>query len=180
MYSRAYMHVYILCILGTNRVKKRMSDAFSLKLLHEHTFNVFLPFSVITWITPLLPPCLHRVAIRWFSQYLMLYKCFPIFCLFGLWSENFLDLSFLIDPPVAVVLLLSPCFCLWFLNLMCIGVLPPCISVYHLCPCGGKKRMTDSPSTELYMVVSHHVGAGNQTQFLWKSSQGSSDRKSVV
>ena len=28
------------------------------------------------------------------------------------------------------------------------------------------QRMMDSPSTELYMVVSHHVGAGNQTQVL--------------
>ena len=32
--------------------------------------------------------------------------------------------------------------------------------------CGGQKRALDALELELQMVVSHHMGAGNQTQVL--------------
>lgn len=47
---------------------------------------------------------------------------------------------------------------------MSVGVMPACISVYH------QKRASDSLELELQMIVSCHVGAGNQTLVLWKSS----------
>ena len=36
---------------------------------------------------------------------------------------------------------------------------------------GDQKRMSDPLELALQMVVSSHVGAGNPTQILWKSSQ---------
>lgn len=37
--------------------------------------------------------------------------------------------------------------------------------------CGDQKRVSDDLDLELQRVVSGHVGAGNQTQILWKSDQ---------
>lgn len=42
---------------------------------------------------------------------------------------------------------------------MCMGALPAFIYVYQ-------KRMSDLQELELQTTVSHHVGAGNQTQVL--------------
>ena len=36
---------------------------------------------------------------------------------------------------------------------------------------GDQKRPSDALELELQVVVSHHVGARNRTQALWKSSQ---------
>lgn len=40
-----------------------------------------------------------------------------------------------------------------------------------LLTCGCLQRPEDPPELELEVTVSHHVGGGNQTQILWKSSQ---------
>jgi hypothetical protein len=51
-----------------------------------------------------------------------------------------------------------------------------CLGVCLLCVCmpgalGGQKRLPHPPELHLQTFVSHHVGAGNWTQVLWKSSQ---------
>ena len=47
------------------------------------------------------------------------------------------------------------------------GVLPICMSVPSECSTHeGQKMTSDSLQLELQAVVSHHVGAGNQTQVL--------------
>jgi len=51
---------------------------------------------------------------------------------------------------------------------MCISVLPTCVSHAPLMS-SGHKRALDTLELELQMVVSHHVGAGNETQVLCKS-----------
>jgi hypothetical protein len=52
------------------------------------------------------------------------------------------------------------------------GVVPVSMSVHHMSgACGGQKRTRDSFGSALYTFVSHHVGAGNGTQVLWKSSK---------
>jgi hypothetical protein len=46
--------------------------------------------------------------------------------------------------------------------------------VYALCVCNahrGQKTVVDPLELRLQMTVSSHVGAENQTQVLWKSSQ---------
>jgi hypothetical protein len=57
---------------------------------------------------------------------------------------------------------------------MCMGILPApslrvCVCVC-VCfgGCGGRKRASQ---LQLLIAVSHHVGAGNQTQVFWKNSQ---------
>lgn len=52
----------------------------------------------------------------------------------------------------------------------------PCMYVCVPCKCSayrGQKRELESLEVGLQIVVSHHVGVGNQTQFLWKTSQSS-------
>lgn len=72
---------------------------------------------------------------------------------------------------------LSPAFFLhnFILNL-CMWVICLYVCLYTVCmlsACGGQKRTSDPLEPELQMVVTHHVGAGNQTWDLWKSSQSS-------
>lgn len=45
---------------------------------------------------------------------------------------------------------------------MLVCVLPACIYVYHVCAhvCGGQKRASDTLELEIWLLVSHHVGAG--------------------
>jgi hypothetical protein len=47
---------------------------------------------------------------------------------------------------------------------MCMGVLPGCTYVHcaFIVPKGSRKRVPDLLELELGMVVSYHVGAGNQ------------------
>lgn len=48
---------------------------------------------------------------------------------------------------------------------MCTGILVVCISVYYIdiqCP-RGQKKVLDLLGVELQMVISHHVGAEDQT-----------------
>lgn len=50
--------------------------------------------------------------------------------------------------------------------------LPVCMSMYYLCTCC-QWRPEDGVGflvLEIQAIVSHHIGAGNQTQVLWKSS----------
>lgn len=56
---------------------------------------------------------------------------------------------------------------------MCIGVLPTCMSMCPVCACaqGGQNNVSDPLALESQMVVSLRVGAGNQTEILWKSRQ---------
>jgi hypothetical protein len=48
---------------------------------------------------------------------------------------------------------------------MCRNILSECISVYHSMPGahGGQKRPLDPLELEAQMVVSYHVGVGNQS-----------------
>jgi hypothetical protein len=48
-----------------------------------------------------------------------------------------------------------------------------CVCVPHVCPVsrGGQKRALDPQELELQMVVSHHVGVGEQTWVLCKSNK---------
>jgi hypothetical protein len=52
---------------------------------------------------------------------------------------------------------------------ICMNALPIHMSVYHMVPLEAQK-VSDPLELELQTAVSHHVGAGYQTQFLWKSS----------
>lgn len=50
------------------------------------------------------------------------------------------------------------------------GVLIECGSVYHMhIRCLGRPKESDPLKLELQVVVSCHVGAGNQNLVLWKS-----------
>ena len=46
-----------------------------------------------------------------------------------------------------------------------------CAPHAFLVPAGDKKKASDPPKPESQMVVNPDVGAGNQTQVLWKRSQ---------
>lgn len=50
---------------------------------------------------------------------------------------------------------------LFYFDFMCMGVLFTCLSLE---PAEAKRRPLE---LQLWMVVSHSVGAGNQTQILW-------------
>lgn len=54
---------------------------------------------------------------------------------------------------------------------MYMGILPVCYVSTHACLVQGKKRVLASLELELKTIVGCHVGAGGQTQVLWKSSQ---------
>lgn len=86
---------------------REVSDLFGLKLRHELTFNVFLPCSqlLLELLLSFLPVCIELQSDG--SHKLSCYINPLLFS--GRCSENFLDLSFLIYPPVVVVLLLGPC-----------------------------------------------------------------------
>lgn len=48
------------------------------------------------------------------------------------------------------------------------------VCVHTICmlvACEGKMRASDVPELELYMVVSHHLGVGNQVQVHRKGSK---------
>ena len=46
------------------------------------------------------------------------------------------------------------------------------MSMHYMCSARkGQKMVSDALELELLTVASHHVGAGSQTWFLWKSSQ---------
>lgn len=48
-----------------------------------------------------------------------------------------------------------------YFNFVYMGVLPVCMSVYHVCVHGSQKRLLDSLGLELKIVVSCLEGAGN-------------------
>lgn len=48
-----------------------------------------------------------------------------------------------------------------YLYFMCIGVLPACISVHHMCAVLVESRGSDPLDLELQTLVSSHVGAGD-------------------
>ena len=50
--------------------------------------------------------------------------------------------------------------------LMCMSILPVCISVYQVCSLSAQERASDALELELQTAVNGHVGAGNQTQDL--------------
>lgn len=52
----------------------------------------------------------------------------------------------------------------------CMGVLPACLGRVPGAR-GGQKSVFESLGLELQIVVSHHVGAGKQTQVLHKSTK---------
>lgn len=54
-------------------------------------------------------------------------------------------------------------------------VLPVCMycTTYVLGTCRGEKRLLGPLELELQVLLSHHVGAGDQIWVLWKSGQGS-------
>lgn len=56
---------------------------------------------------------------------------------------------------------------------MCISHLPKYMSVYHMCTWFPQKSKSRSNFllTGVQIAISHHVGAGNQTQVLWKNNQ---------
>jgi hypothetical protein len=57
---------------------------------------------------------------------------------------------------------------------MCVIVLPACMQSRTMCvpdACGGQKRMPNPLELELQVVVSHHVGAGNQIWVPWNCSK---------
>lgn len=60
---------------------------------------------------------------------------------------------------------------LWlFLKFLCVWVLCLFECAPYACSAhGDQKRASDPPELELHMVLSHHVGAGNETLVLWKS-----------
>lgn len=71
---------------------------------------------------------------------------------------------------------LKTCFTFWILKkIMCVSVSPACMSVHRLhawCPWRPDIfRFCGVGVLELQMVVSCLLGAGNQTQALWKNSQ---------
>jgi hypothetical protein len=53
---------------------------------------------------------------------------------------------------------------------MCMSVLPACMSVHHAWCLQKTEEVSDALDLKLQMVMSHHVGAGNQTRVLYKSS----------
>jgi hypothetical protein len=57
--------------------------------------------------------------------------------------------------------------------LKCVSFACMCVCVPHVCPVsrGGQKRALDPQELELQMVVSHHVGVGEQTWVLCKSNK---------
>lgn len=58
---------------------------------------------------------------------------------------------------------------------MCVSILPTCIYVYTTCDpgyCRDQKRVSEPLKPEFQMVVICHVGAGNGTPVLCRSSQG--------
>ena len=76
-------------------------------------------------------------------------------CLLEVWNgTNILDLSFIFI------------LCLWMFWLH-VNLYTMWVSDTH----GDQKRMLDALELDLHMVVSHHVGAGNWTQVLWKNSK---------
>jgi hypothetical protein len=58
-----------------------------------------------------------------------------------------------------------------FLKISFYEVCFACMFVYVPGICGGQKRASEPLGLELLMVISHHVGAWNPIQVLWKSSQ---------
>lgn len=76
---------------------------------------------------------------------------------------------------MAWIWFLLVCF-LWFLKIILFYVYEHLFFCMYALPGtrGGEKRMLDSMKVELQMVVNQHVGVGNQTRVLSKSSQGSS------
>lgn len=62
---------------------------------------------------------------------------------------------------------------IYFYYFMCVGALSicMCLSAIHVCSAKGHKRVLDPLELEPHMLMSLSVGAGNQTQVPWKSSQ---------
>lgn len=57
-----------------------------------------------------------------------------------------------------------------FVLLLCVWVLPVCVSLHYLCtvPKGARKGHWWSPGIRLLKIMSHHWGSSNETQALWK------------
>jgi hypothetical protein len=53
----------------------------------------------------------------------------------------------------------------------CFAFMYVCVSCVWLVPMAVRRGHRNPLELELEMIVSHHVGAGNQIQVLWKSSQ---------
>lgn len=45
---------------------------------------------------------------------------------------------------------------------MCVGILPACVIIYHMCTYGGQGTASDPLELKLQMVLRYQVGAGNQ------------------
>lgn len=54
---------------------------------------------------------------------------------------------------------------------MCMCVLPEFLSVNHLGARSAQKRALDPSELDLETFVSHHVGAENRAQVLWRGSK---------
>jgi hypothetical protein len=44
---------------------------------------------------------------------------------------------------------------------VCMSVLPACIYALHVCINATQKKASDSLELKLWMIVSHHIGAGD-------------------
>jgi hypothetical protein len=58
-----------------------------------------------------------------------------------------------------------------FVYFIGISVVSTCVYMDHMCAHGGQKQASDPLELELQVVVSCHVGAGNQPKDLGKSNQ---------
>lgn len=50
---------------------------------------------------------------------------------------------------------------------MCMGVVFACMSVYHVCACGGQKRVLDALELEIQIVVSHEWELGIRLPYFY-------------
>lgn len=91
--------------------------------------------------------------------------------------------SLLVSGYILLLTSLCPCsknHCIHF-YLMQMGVLPSCMDVHHIHaePMEARtKSVSDPLELELQMVVSNHVGAGNQTQ-IWERSECSASEPTL-